>query len=110
MSANQTKTIFLVSILLGLAVVRSQPTKDFFKNAFANASGALSGQAPATGKSPTVTLDWHLFIYWGIAALLLIALSDAAPTFVTMFLILIIIEELLVHWKEYAPLLKLPTK
>jgi hypothetical protein len=108
MQASQARTIFLISLLLGLAVVRSQPTKDFFKNAFSNASGALSGAA--TAKSPAVTLDWHLFLYWGVGAILLIALSETAPNLVTMFLILILIEELLVHWSEYAPLLKLPTK
>lgn len=116
MSSGQIRTLILILILLALAVARSQNVRSFFSQAMSAASGSLSsvGSAAGTQKpaapAPAVTLDWHLFLWWGGASIAALLLSDAAPNVVDAFLALLIVEELLVNWHTYAAFLQPPTK
>jgi hypothetical protein len=113
-SAGQGTTLMLMLVILVLVVARSSTALTFFKNIGTNAgtsiSNAAHGNASANKATAASTLDWHYFIYWGIAALLMVMLSAAAPTFTNTFLGLIILEQLLVHWSTYAKFLSIPTK
>lgn len=113
-SNPQFRVIFLIVLLVALAVARDKNVRNFFAQAGSRANlslgAAASGTPVAATKSADVTLDWHRLIYWGIAAVLLIALAEPFPQLTQMLLVLIIFEELLTHWKEYAPLLNMPTK
>jgi uncharacterized membrane protein (DUF4010 family) len=111
-SDEQMRVLVFLLILLALGAARSHTIRDFFKTAGTSAGAALSGaaQGQPAQSTPQTTLDWHLFLYWGGAAVAALLLSNAVPNIVNAILILIIIEEILVHWKDYAPLLSPPKK
>lgn len=104
----------LLIVLLALEAVRSPAVKSFFKDVKNNSTTSLNnaahGNASANQGSPQITLDWHLALYWGGGALLLLLIADPLPNVATAVLILIIAEVLLVHWADFAPLLNIPTK
>jgi len=110
MSRNQGGALFLLVVLIALGVARSPNVRAFFQNSFSNISGNLQARASNQASTSTDTLDWHLFLYWFIGAILVIALSDVAPQLTFGILFLIIVEELLLHWSTYAQLLQMPTK
>jgi hypothetical protein len=57
-----------------------------------------------------MTLNIKYVIYWGVAALALIALAGPYPEMATGFTVLLIAGVLLMHWQDYAGYLKPPTK
>jgi hypothetical protein len=109
---NHYTALFLLILLLALEIVRSPQVRTVFTSFGAGASSNLGAVAHGTANAQSAIppLDWHLLLYWGIAALLVLALADVAPTVVTAILILIIAEELLVHWSAYTSLIQVPTK
>ncbi len=110
MSKNQGTSLFLLILLLALGAARSNAVQGFFKNGLSNISNNLGATAHGQAATSTDTLDWHLFLYWSIGAVLVLALSDIAPQITFGILFLIIVEELLLHWSTYAQLLQMPTK
>ena len=110
MSQNQGIGLFLVIVLIALGAARSQSVSNFFKSGTQNISTNLAATAQGKPITSTDVLDWHLFIYWGVAIILVVALSEVAPRLTYAILGLIIFEELLVHWNTYAGYLKIPTK
>lgn len=112
MSRDQGIAVFLLLILVILGLARSAAVQQFFSSSLAAISGNLGATAHGQAVSSTATsqLDWHLFLYWFIGGLLVVAFSDVAPRVVIAILSLIILEELLVHWGSYAQYLSLPTK
>lgn len=48
-------------------------------------------------------------IYWGIAALALLALAGPLPDVATLFTVLLIVGVLLTHWSDYVALLQPPS-
>lgn len=109
MKQGQTVSLALLVMLTFLAAVRSSAVQGFFSGSFAHIGANLTGQAASTPTSGDV-LDWHLFLWWGVAALLVIGASSYFPGVVNAILGLIIMEELLVHWSSYTALLSPPTK
>ncbi|SRR6266496_4762091 len=107
--AEQMRVIFLILVLAMLAAMRSQTVKGYFKNGWGNIGASLQGKAPA-GKTPSETLQWHQLLWWGGASVLLVVLADPFPNLVTWFLLLVIMEEVLVHWKDYQPYITPPKK
>lgn len=111
-SPEQLRSLVLMLIILALASARSETVQQFFASSIQNINGALSNTVQGKTNQPTAnsTLDWHLFLYWFVAAIIVVLLSDVLPTITTGILVLIIVEQLLVHWQTYAKLLQMPTK
>lgn len=111
-SDEQVRVLILLLILLVLAAGRSQAVRDFFKSAGTQAGASLSaaGKGQPAQSTSQSTLDWHLFLYWGGAGIASLLLSNVAPNVVNAILVLVIIEEVLVHWKDYASFLEPPKK
>jgi hypothetical protein len=111
---EQMRVIFLILILAMLAAMRSQTVKGYFANGWAGLGTSLSnsaqGKAPTGGKTPAETLQWHQLLWWGGGSVLLIVLADPFPNLITWFLLLVILEEVLVHWKDYQPYITPPKK
>ena len=112
MQNKQLTVIVLLIVLLALEAARSPNVRTFFASVANRSNASLS--AAAHGQSapkPTTTsqLDWKIGLYWGIAALILLAISSRAPGVATAFIVLIIVEQVLVNWQAYKPLLGMPT-
>lgn len=108
MGDAQLRILVLLIALLFLEVARSTNVRNFFRTSFGQAENSLS--AGHGSPSAQTSLDWHLAAYWGVAAIILITVAGQYPTFATYLLSLVIIEELLVHWSDFAHYLAPPTK
>lgn len=111
-NSKQITVVVLLIVLLALEAVRSPNVRTFFASIANRSNASLSATAhgqSAPKATATTQLDWKIGLYWGIAALILIAISSRAPGVATAFIVLIIVEQVLVNWQQYKPLLGMPT-
>jgi len=112
MQDKQLTVVVLLIVLLSLEAARSPNVRNYFASIANSSNASLSAVAhgqSAPKASATTQLNWKIGLYWGIAALILIAISSRAPGVATAFVVLIIVEQVLVNWQQYKPLLGMPT-
>lgn len=66
-------------------------------------AASSSSSASTFGGVPTATVLW-----WGVAAIALIALAAPFPNLATMFVVLLIVGDVLINYKSYTGLLTPP--
>lgn len=109
-------TLALIIALAALQLVRNPYIQYFFRDIWYSANVGLagavgqktSGGSPPPPPSADLGTELRAFLWWVIAAVIVLAIADEVPYLVNGFLILIMVGLVITHSSDYLPLLMMP--